>query len=123
MCDVCVCACVVCSPVVVSVVVNVVVAVDVDVGEEPEDAGAGCSVLCTPPVSVVLRDVAPVVDAAVAHAAGKECKDLKVEADVAVFVAAAAVVAAAATACLEVDEVDVCEGNPEAKASAANPGG
>ena len=66
----------------------------------------------------VLMDVATIgeIAAAAAAAAGTKSKGLEVETYIAVA-AAAAVVAAVATVCLEVDAVDACDVNPEAKVS------
>ena len=89
---------------------------DFDVGEEPEGAGAGCLIHCTP---LLLRMLPPL---GILLLLQTRSEGLEVEVGAAVAAAAAAV-ARVATTCLGVDEVDVCDVNPEAKAGATNPGG
>ena len=108
----------------VNVAVGVVV-VDLvlEVDEVPEGTGTD---FCTPlAYSEVVGEAVTAEDAAAvaAHAAGK-CGNLREEEDVAVAVAAAAgVVAAVATAYLEVLDQAGCDVKAEAKAGATKPGG
>ena len=90
------------------VVVDVVVDVNLKFGEEPKGVGAGCLVFCTPQISSsVVGDVA--IAGEVAAAAGKEKgQEVDVGAD-----AAAAIVAAIATACLEITVPHGCVEKPK----------
>ena len=91
-----------------------------DVGEEPEGAGASC---CTPLVSSgVLREVVTAGDAAAVHAAAGN-KDLEGDVVVASAIVAVAVVATTTQACLEVAIQEGCELEAEVKAEASKPGG